>query len=424
MAAAKRAGVSPVAVLLLSLVGASTWGEACVVPERKYDAQLAEEIARLNPSSAPPAAPDAGNGGGQQPNEPSPLCDEYCAAVMGTCVAGAAVYASEDECLATCRRLPPGEPGALDGNSVQCRLSELRRTSFEPIDCADVGPISLDGTCGEPCQTFCDLQRLTCGDAEEAYCTSVCRAVLPRGDTYRIDRFSNTDTLQCRVKNLVRAAESGGEPLSCREVRIAPPGQEFSCQDGRDFPRGEDREYYCTLMDFSCQGEDAVYDSHEQCLAVSALFEPGAPDAFGDNTLRCRRLHAYFSLRAEEKSMHCRHAGPTGDSGCGSNCESYCSILAQGCPDAFESTFGTSGGVDRHSACVADCEAEDSGLPDARGTNVFGTVAPFYSVNGEPPPGTLKCRALNAVRALAAPNDEQLCTAAVGAADSPCAPLN
>jgi hypothetical protein len=405
--------------LLLGLVGSSVWFGACVIPERTYDADLDPNLNQvIAPGMPAPNGADAGIDASPGQNEVSGPCAEYCSTIMSKCVGAAAVYASADECLAVCRRLPEGEPGALDGNSVQCRLGELRRSGFEPIDCADVGPISVDETCGEPCQTFCELQSSTCGDTETAYCASVCRDVLPKGDTYDVRTFANTDTLQCRVNNLVRAAESGPNPMSCLEARVAPTGQEFSCQDGPTFSLSEDRAYYCSLMAYSCRDDDAVYDDVEQCLAVSALFETGAPDAFGNNTLRCRRLHAYFSL-GTEKALHCRHAGPTGDGGCGDNCDAFCRIARQGCPGAFEDEFGSVVGADPHTACVESC----SGLPDA-GRGGFGTGENLYSVNTTPPPGTLKCRTLNAVRALATPDDPQLCTAAFGAADSPCAALN
>jgi len=400
-------------LLLLGLVGPSVWAGACVIPERTYDARLADEIARLDPGRA-----DAGSDGGQRAGDESSLCEEYCTTIMSLdkCGASAAVYESTAQCLAVCRQLPEGSPGAISGNSVQCRLNELRTPDFEPNDCSHVGPVSFGGTCGDPCLTFCELQRTACGNGEEAYCTSAC-SVLKQSESYNIDQFANTDTLQCRVNILARALGNGSSE-ECSGARIAPSSQNFACQDGPNFPVVDDREYYCDLMGYSCQGDDAVYENEQQCRAVADVLDVGGQRDFNVNTLRCRRLHAYYSL-GNEKTMHCRHAGPTGDGGCGSNCDSFCRILARGCPDAFNGTFASTEGVDAHAACVSDC----TGLPDAS-NGAFGTVRPFYSVNSTPPEGTLKCRTLNAVRALATPDDPQLCTAAFGALDSPCAPPN
>lgn len=92
-------------------------------------------------------------------------------------------------------------------------------------------------------------------------------------------------------------------------------------------------EAYCATIGANCTGEHAQYGSLETCLATCAALTPGTPADTGGNTLGCRAYHA--GAAADMPAVHCTHAGPGGDGVCGSNCESFCSIAAVACPDAW-----------------------------------------------------------------------------------------
>ena len=394
---------------LLGFVGPGIGAGGCVIPERTYDPSLDVDVVSQLPAGARDAGPpDAGQGS---------LCETYCTTVMAPnkCRDSAAVYESPAQCLAVCAQLPAGNLGDESGNSVSCRLSQLEKAGFEANDCAKVGPVSVDGTCGDACEAFCSLQSVACSGGE-AYCESAC-PVLKKPAAYRLIDFASTDTLQCRLGHLARALETPGNAAECGNAQIMPASPSAPCRDSLEVSVEDDRDYYCALVNRSCQGSDALYDTVEQCRAVSESFERGAPDDSDNDTLRCRIYHSYLSLGAE-KAMHCRHAGPTGDGRCADpdapqegNCVSYCRLLSQGCPNAFAEL--EAGAPSPPGGCMAECTA----LADAT-AGAFGTIAPLYSVNADLPGGSLKCRTLHAVRAVQNPAE---CDAAIAAPGSACA---
>jgi hypothetical protein len=115
---------------------------------------------------------------------------------------------------------------------------------------------------------------------------------------------------------------------------------------------------YCDTVMSACTGQNAVYASGATCLAVCALLEPGDPEEPSGNTFACRN---FFAQNAErEPDDYCSSAGPGGDGTCGSDCEAYCALFSQVCPDEAEEQ-----GTD---SCVDQCGA----LPDHRGFDVVG----------------------------------------------------
>jgi hypothetical protein len=104
------------------------------------------------------------------PPGPAPECAAYCSLVMDSCSGAHAQYASAQECLAFCSRLPAGKAGASDGNSIACR--QFYAGSPARLDalayCLAAGPFG-GGVCGDRCQSFCELTLSTCSpDAGEA----------------------------------------------------------------------------------------------------------------------------------------------------------------------------------------------------------------------------------------------------------------
>ena len=53
--------------------------------------------------------------------EPEPSCSKYCDLVTDSCADAEAQYASRAECLEVCARLPAGDAGDIESNTVACR---------------------------------------------------------------------------------------------------------------------------------------------------------------------------------------------------------------------------------------------------------------------------------------------------------------
>jgi hypothetical protein len=148
---------------------------------------------------------------------------------------------------------------------------------------------------------------------------------------------------------------------------------------------------------------------------VCALLEPGknadtggnTSAVFPENTVGCRKYHAYSALADPE--FHCPHAGPTSDGYCGEDgiCESYCTILQNSCPSAFADHFGGDA-----AACRAEC-AHLQGS-DEEDELHYTVTAADSTLLGK----TAACRTARAVRALEQVDDATLCAAAIGGA--PC----
>jgi hypothetical protein len=123
------------------------------------------------------------------------------------------------------------------------------------------------------------------------------------------------------------SATTSGEPTTTATTsepstgELTTGGEALSC------------DAYCATISANCTGANAQYGSAETCLATCADIPPGAPADTGGNTLGCRTYHA--GAAAGMPDVHCRHAGPGGDGVCGDNCESFCTIAAAACPDAW-----------------------------------------------------------------------------------------
>jgi hypothetical protein len=366
---------------------------ACVIEERPFDAQLG-------------------------------ACTDYCREIAGRCTGDSAVYENDEQCLAVCAQLPLGSAEDPPGeNTLLCRLDQLYAGGFEATSrCPAAGP-GGNGACGDDCESFCALRRQACSEeqpseldiARENFCERSCPGLARApGPSIQVNAFS--DTLECRMIQLARAfADPATALASCRESQITPRNPESLCSDDGSLDIERDRRTYCKMVMTSCTGEYQVYDSEDQCVAISRTFERGQNGDMLPNTLRCRRYHAYAAL--DRPFEHCAHAGPTGDGHCADapnqgtgNCVSYCRILERACNDEYVARFSVPDADPQ--SCLSTC----SGLPDALRDGF--TAEPRYTTTTVPEPGTLKCRTLHAVRAMSAPDDE--CAAAFADPGSEC----
>jgi len=400
-------------LLLLSL-------GACIVEEHDYDEHLAR-------------------------------CDEYCRLVEDKCQGDYKVYDYREQCLAVCQQMDLGAPalGKSDGqNNVACRIERLKQTEFDakPAEnCPGVGPGGA-GVCGDDCDSFCALRERVCtGVANQTYeydlepekCATNCRAV-PKLGTLSAARDQKGDSLECRLVHVSEAAVSPQKAAThCLHTQTVPKAAPtFPCSDDAELTKEDNCSKYCQQVLQACTGTDAVYKDEAECLAVCGVLEPGAPGDQSQNTVRCRRYHAYNALDEEGPDVHCTHAGPTGDGHCGAdNCESYCTILRNACPTQFATQFPGAAAAGELS-CRTKCNppAGTPGALSGASANSFQTFdkGTRYSVNSPTLGDNLLCRTYHAVTALteldkakgANPNaqeDAVECGAAFGLA-APCMP--
>lgn len=115
---------------------------------------------------------------------------------------------------------------------------------------------------------------------------------------------------------------------------------------------------YCDEILANCTGALLQYPNREQCLSICANIPEGSSPS--GNTMTCRLEQAINARVSGEPEQHCSAAGPGGADAtglpiCGSNCEGYCGLVGNICPDKFATT----------GACLQECQT----LPDLGGFN-------------------------------------------------------
>jgi hypothetical protein len=336
------------------------------------------------------------------PRQDSQQCTDYCAVVMSACKGEDAVYATLGQCLGVCALLDPGDPEEPRGNTVACRAGQADNAVAEPKGyCRSAGP-GGNGECGTDCEAYCTVFPQVCTDNYEytstAQCLTACNALTDQ-DRYIIDdkHDHKGDTVECR---LVHMASATVDPTThCPHAPLRPTAP--WCIGPEDEPPTCDQ--YCDIELAACTGDNAQYESPEQCQAVCAALPPGVNPDTTANTMACRRYHSFNAVT--NPAMHCLHSGPTGDGGhCGdtrkpsdgstSICESYCGLVEHACPTEFKSELGDAAG------CMAACVELDGAAPESH-----------YRVKGAEERKGLDCRVLYTARALL---DSDNCAAALG----------
>jgi hypothetical protein len=326
----------------------------------------------------------------------SALCKQYCKTVMTACPerddAKFGVYPSEDVCLAVCPHLDEGDATVKNpkGNTVACRLNQAKladQSKEFSLYCPAAGPGGA-GVCGTNCENYCDLYSKLCPSPIDD-CVDKCPALTDKG-TFDATIDHDGDTLQCR---LVHVSNSAFDPAThCEHATFSP--QAF-CQADK-----VTCDHYCQLVMSACTDDLAVYESIDQCKSVCGALDLGKPADTTEDTVGCRTYHSYNAFSTSDPGTHCPHAGPGGDTHCGSgNCPAYCKIAADACPTEFAGAYVDSPG------CLEACGKLTGALESKK------TVA-----TAEAGGDSVSCRMLNAARGYA---DPSACAAAVGTA-APC----
>lgn len=192
-------------------------------------------------SSAGGEMPDQSGTGGA-PAEPT-LCERYCEQVTTNCKGKYEQYRTFDQCVEVCKRLPPGETGDDDVNSVSCRLKQAEFAEAEPfVYCKSAGPLGA-GRCGSNCTTYCSLMQATCtaestaGNLEASYfpttqaCIADCTAI-PTSDGAPAQYSSSAsaepssfigNNVYCRTYHLAAALEQDTPDEHCPHAMGGDP---------------------------------------------------------------------------------------------------------------------------------------------------------------------------------------------------------
>lgn len=134
-------------------------------------------------------------------------------------------------------------------------------------------------------------------------------------------------------------------------------------------PREVSCDYYCAVIARNCKDTDLQYQGEDNCITACLGFPGGTLEDDAGNTLGCRIRAAEDAETAP--TLKCPIAGPSGNGGCGSPCDGYCSIFGSVCSSDAEAFAD-------ESACQAACAT-------------FGSSGDPYDV-GQTSGATVECR--------------------------------
>lgn len=218
---------SPKTALTAALLVASVW-LGCSTSDASSQAQPSDDAGLDHSASPAPAPPPTAPGAdasssdsgdaADPPRNDSPGCISYCDTIVSACAPDYAQYGSKTACLNACVYFPPGSPGDINGNSLECRNMMAMNTVGAPqVHCLHGGPYGYGG-CGSMCEGFCEIVMPWCGSkapfASHDACMNECvlwawAPSLPDGGAaYRASGPTSGDTLDCREVMLVKALES------------------------------------------------------------------------------------------------------------------------------------------------------------------------------------------------------------------------
>ncbi|HET7541759.1 MAG TPA: hypothetical protein VFK05_17915 [Polyangiaceae bacterium] len=353
----------------------------------------------------------------------SPVCKEYCDQEFAVCTSTDAQYPDYPTCMQVCGVLDGAAHGSTldDSNTIACRLGQLAaaeprggsdRTDF----CAASGPgggktcapQSLDAP---DCEGYCTLYNRACdGNSNNPFngaigrdqsgdlgaCIEKCHAIRPathaaKGDALPVPGYDfragalSGDTLGCR---LYYASLAVADPSYCDTAGIRPSGP---CL-GSAVPDCSD---YCLALGVACKDNLKVFESNPQCEAVCNATRHGIKQTVDEvDTIGCRTAHEFNALLIDPDT-HCPHISPLGAGVCGNsptgvkggNCEAFCYLASQACPDEYMAEYTDD----------SDCQAKCADFEGADGN--------FNVSDANQGGDNLQCRTLNVSRALHAKVD-------------------
>lgn len=186
-----------------------------------------------------------GDGNTEQPSNNPELerCESYCEQVTRVCKGKYEQYRTFDQCIQLCKRLPSGQDGDKDVNTVGCRMRQAEQAESEPfVYCKSAGPLG-EGKCGSNCVSYCSLMQAECtaestaGNLESSYyassqdCLASCSALPPVADGAVHYSTSETamptsfvgNTIFCRTYHVAAALEQDAPDEHCPHAMGGDP---------------------------------------------------------------------------------------------------------------------------------------------------------------------------------------------------------
>ena len=217
--------VSTLAVVAAIVAGALACGSSAEVEPTS----IADGGSRRDGAAVDPLEGGASGDAGIAPVPPS--CAKYCENVQKHCKGEHAQYASEDECLAFCGHVPPGDPSDVERKksaTLACRQYYSGSPALtDPAGyCAAAGPFG-GGHCGDRCTAFCQVALSACKPdagmapyASQPECKTACADFTlidggADGGGEGLDGPDRGDTLNCRLFHLRKSAI---EPEACAHL--------------------------------------------------------------------------------------------------------------------------------------------------------------------------------------------------------------
>ncbi len=164
-------------------------------------------------------------------------CASYCSEIMTNCTDTNQQFGDMDSCLGTCAGYPPGTLADTSGDTLGCRIyhggapamaDPVMHCPHAGITGGDKDPMGTAGTCGEPCDAFCEVALMVCAGQPNAYADSASCLTECLGFPADAASFSTADTanddMGCRMYHLTAAAESTADAVvHCAHIHEASP---------------------------------------------------------------------------------------------------------------------------------------------------------------------------------------------------------
>jgi hypothetical protein len=191
-------------------------------------------------TTAASTSTSGGTGGGAATLD----CTSYCTEIIGNCTGAQQQYGASAtdngmaNCMGFCGTLASkGTLADTTGNTLGCRLYHAGAPAkmLPATHCphagpsgGDMDPAGANGTCGEPCDAFCDGAIALCTGANVAFadkptCMTACKAF--KADTVPYSEADQgTNDMGCRIYHLTAAAAGAAAATThCPHIGTTSP---------------------------------------------------------------------------------------------------------------------------------------------------------------------------------------------------------
>lgn len=260
-------------------------------------------------------------------------CENMCDLEAKNCTDIDDLYTSEVGCLSKCVTFSSaGEPGDVDGDTVQCRIHQLGTPAYADSEVCPAGTAGGGGLCVGPnwtaptCTEYCDEVQTNCTGDNQVYdsdmmCSLLCNDYSDWNPGQPGDTSGNT--LHCRIEHSELAA-------------VDPAANCGAAGQSGNNTCGTWCENYCHATQNFCTGANMLYADLAACHTACQAFPTDGED--GDSTgdsVQCRITSAWGGSVNPEES--CPAAAPDGGGTCVDpedvipNCSTYCDAIQGAC---------------------------------------------------------------------------------------------